>query len=249
MHSSTQTDQSNAAFSGTASVSKASASCAALALAVAVSAVWALPAFAGPVTGQIGVASEYVGKGLGKSDEDPAAFGSVRWQNNGFYVNAFASQAATSKGADGEVIVAAGYQHDIGDWGLDVQVMNRQLLNETNGIDSNYYEVQGDLSRDLTDRVSARFRVNYSANGYGNADAAWWSEVQTTVKLTSTDKLSAAYAVRRVENGTDYDAWNIGVKHKFTKAIAGDLRWYDTDGHDLGSRYDGRLVASLSYSF
>ena len=245
MQSSTQANHPKTGISCATAVSKTRVSCAALVLAAGVSAVWALPAFAGPVTGQVGVASEY----LGKSDEDPAAFGSIRWQTNGFYVNAFASQAATSKGADGEVIVAVGYQRDIGEWGLDVQVMNRQLLNETNGIDSNYYEVQGDLSRDLTERLSTRFRVNYSANGYGNADTAWWSEIQTTYKLTSKDKVSAAYAVRRVENGTDYDAWNVGVKHKFTRAIAGDLRWYDTDGHDLGSRYDGRLVASISYSF
>jgi uncharacterized protein (TIGR02001 family) len=209
----------------------------------------ALPALADPITGQVGVASEYVGKGLGKSNEDPAVFGSVRWQTNGFYANGFFSQADSSRGADAEVIIAAGYERDFGDWGLDAQVMHRQLTGETNGVDSSYVEFQADLSRDLTDRLSARMRVNYSPDGYGAADTAWWSEAQTTFKLTSKDKLSAAYGLRRVENGTDYDAWNIGVKHKFTPAISGDLRWYDTDGHDLGSRYDGRLVASVSLSF
>lgn len=214
--------------------------------------VWVLlaaPAAADPVTGQIGITSEYIGKGLGKSDEDPAVSGSLRWQTNGFYANGFASQAASSKGADAEVILAVGYEREIGDWGMDVQVMHRQMTGETNGVDSGYVEVQGDLSRDLTDRLSARMRVNYSPDTYGAGDAAWWSEAQATVKLTSTDKLSFAYGVRRVENGSDYNAWNIGVKHKFTPAVAGDLRWYDTDEHDLGSRYEGRLVASISYSF
>ena len=211
--------------------------------------LFAMPAAADPVTGQIGIASEYIGKGLGKSDEDPAVFGSVRWQTNGFYANGFASQAASTKGADAEVIVAAGYERDIGDWGVDVQVMHRQMTGETNGVDSGYVEFQGDVSRDLTDHVSARVRVNYSPDTYGSGDAAWWSEAQATFKLTSADKLSVAYGVRRVDNGSDYNAWNIGVKHKFTPAVAGDLRWYDTDEHDLGSRYEGRLVASLSYSF
>ena len=206
-------------------------------------------AAADPITGQVGIASEYLGKGLGKSDEDPAAFGSVRWQTNGFYANGFVSQAASTKGADAEVILSAGYERDIGDWGLDVQVMHRQMTGETNGVDSGYIEIQGDVSRDLTDHLSARLRVNYSPDTYGAADAAWWSEAQATFKLTSADKLSIAYGVRRVDNGSDYNAWNIGVKHKFTPAIAGDLRWYDTDEHALGSRYEGRLVASLSYSF
>lgn len=207
------------------------------------------PAIADPVSGQVGVASEYTGKGLGKSDEEPAVFGSVRWQTNGFYLNGFASEAASTRGADAEVIVAAGYEREFGDWGVDVQVMHRQMTGETNGVDSGYLEFQADVSRDLTDRLSARMRVNYSPDTYGSTDAAWWSEAQLTFKLTSTDKLSVAYGQRRVDNGSDYDAWNVGVKHKFTPAIAGDLRWYDTDEHDLGSRYDSRLVASLSYSF
>lgn len=202
-----------------------------------------------PITGQIGIASQYVGKGLGKSDEDPAAFASVRWQPNDFYVNAFVSEASTSRGADAEVILSAGYTRELGDWDVDVVVMHRQLLNETNGVDSSYVEFQGDVSRALTDHISARFRVNYSADGYGATEAAWWTEAQATFKLTSNDKLSVAYGQRRLDGGNDYDAWNVGVKHKFTPAISGDLRWYDTDSHELGSRYDGRLVASISYSF
>lgn len=202
-----------------------------------------------PITGQIGIASQYIGKGLGKSDGDPAAFGSVRWQNSGFYVSGFISQATSSRGADAELILSAGYARDLGDWDVDVVVMHRQMTGETNGVDSGYVEFQGDLSRPLTSRLSARLRINYSADTYGTAEAAWWTEAQATFQLTSKDRLSAAYGLRRVDGGSDYDAWNIGVKHKFTPAISGDLRWYDTDSHDLGDRYDGRLVAALTYSF
>lgn len=211
--------------------------------------VCAAPALADPITGQVGIASEYIGKGLGKSDEEPAAFGSVRWTTNGFYVNAFESESTSTKGANAEVIVGAGYQSEINDWSIDVLVQHRQMIGETNGVDSGYVEFQGDVSRDLTDHISARMRVNYSADTYGTGEAAWWSEAQGTLKLTSADKLSIAYGIRRVDNGSDYNAWNIGVKHKFNAAVSGDLRWYDTDEHDLGSRYEGRLVASLSYSF
>lgn len=216
---------------------------------LAAGSIFAAPAYADPISGQIGVASEYIGKGLGKSDEDPAVFGSIRWETNGFYASGFFSQATSSKGGDAEIIAAVGYQRDIGAWGVDVQAAHRQMTHETNGVDSEYVEVQADVSRDLTERLSARFRVNYSPDTYGAGDVAWWSEAQATFKLTSRDKLSAAYGLRRIENGVDYDAWNVGVKHKFSPAISGDLRWYDTDGHELGSRYESRLVASLSYSF
>ncbi|MCP6172669.1 hypothetical protein NL400_27320, partial [Klebsiella pneumoniae] len=62
-------------------------------------------------------------------------------------------------------------------------------------------------------------------------------------------KASAAIADRSADGGADYRAWNAGVKHKLTDALAVDLRWYDTDSHDLGDNYDGRLVAAATYSF
>jgi uncharacterized protein (TIGR02001 family) len=207
------------------------------------------PALADPVSGQVGIASEYIGKGLGKSDEDPALFGSVRWESGGAYVTGFASQATSSRGADAEVIVATGYAGAVSGWSLDGQVMYRYQVGETNGVDSGYYEFQGDVSRKLTDKLSGRFRVNYSPDTYAGGDEAWWTEAQATVTLTPKDKLSVAYGWRQVDNGADYDAWNIGVKHSFTSAIAGDLRWYDTDSEELGSRFEGRLVASVAYSF
>ncbi|AQR62557.1 hypothetical protein BZG35_13560 [Brevundimonas sp. LM2] len=218
-------------------------------LLLAAASSMSVEALADPVTGQVGVATEYLGKGLGKSDEDAALFGAVRWEANGAYANAFYSEAASSKGANAELVLTGGYAREIGDWGLDGQVMYREMLNETNGVDSGYFEYQGDVSRDLTDHLSARVRVNYSADTYGAGEEAWWTEAQGTLKLTPKDKLSVAYGLRRIDNGNDYDAWNIGVKHKFSPAVSGDLRWYDTDGHEFGSRYDGRLVASIAFSF
>jgi hypothetical protein len=39
------------------------------------------------------------------------------------------------------------------------------------------------------------------------------------------------------------------MKHKLADAFAIDLRWYDTDSHELGDNYDGRFVAAATYSF
>ncbi|MDO9338284.1 MAG: hypothetical protein EON95_07410 [Caulobacteraceae bacterium] len=221
-----------------------------LIISAATLAVTASASQAADVSGQVGLASQYLGKGLGKSDEEPALFGSGRWNvAEGFYASAFASQAASSRGADAEVILTGGYEHEFGEVAVDVQVMRREMTGETNGVDSAYWEYQADVSRDFGERFSARLRVNYSADTYGAADEAWWVEAQGGFKLTPSDKLTVAYAQRRLDRGADYDAWNIGVKHKFNKTVSADLRWYDTDGHDLGERYEGRLVAALTLSF
>jgi uncharacterized protein (TIGR02001 family) len=209
----------------------------------------AAPAMAGDISGKVGLASQYLGKGLGKSDEDPAVSASLRWTEGGFYADAFYSQAASSKGANSEVIMTGGYVAEFGDYELDSQLLYREMIGEDNGVDSGYFEAQFDLSRDFGKTFSGRMRVNYSPDTYGSTDEAWWIEAQAGAKLGDNDKVTVAYGVRRTENGTDYDAWNIGVRHKFTKAFSGDLRWYDTDGHELGERYEGRLVAALTYSF
>ncbi|WGM39904.1 TorF family putative porin [Caulobacter sp. NIBR1757] len=209
----------------------------------------ATPTLAGEFSGKVGLASQYLGKGLGKSDEDPAFNGSVRWTQDGFYADAFVSQAASTRDAESEVILTGGYVAEFGGFDLDSQLLYREMTGEENGIDSGYFEAQFDLSRDFGKTFSGRLRVNYSPDTYGATDEAWWVEAQGGAKIYDGGKLTAAYGLRRTENGTDYDAWNIGVKHKFTKAISGDLRWYDTDGHDFGERYEGRLVAALTYSF
>ena len=209
----------------------------------------AAPAMAGDISGKVGLASQYLGKGLGKSDEDPAVSASLRWTEGGFYADAFYSQAASSKGANSEVIMTGGYVAEFGDYELDSQLLYREMIGEDNGVDSGYFEAQFDLSRDFGKTFSGRMRVNYSPDTYGSTDEAWWVEAQAGAKLGDNDKVTVAYGVRRTENGTDYDAWNIGVRHKFTKAFSGELRWYDTDGPELGERYEGRLVAALTYSF
>ncbi|MDB5470196.1 MAG: hypothetical protein JWR84_1756 [Caulobacter sp.] len=69
----------------------------------------AAPAMAGDFSGKVGLASQYLGKGLGKSDQDPAFNGAVRWTQRGFYGDAFISQAASTRDAESEVILTGGY--------------------------------------------------------------------------------------------------------------------------------------------
>jgi uncharacterized protein (TIGR02001 family) len=221
-----------------------------LAFLLAAGCLAASPAAAGEFSGKVGLASQYLGKGLGKSDEEPALSASVRFSaENGLYADAFVSQAASSRGADAEMILVTGYEAEAGGFAFDGQLMYREMLGETNGVDSGYFELQGDASRKFGKLFSARLRVNYSPDTYAGGDEAWWVEAQGGLKAGDAGQVTAAYAVRRIEGGTDYDAWNIGYRHKFTKAFAGDLRWYDTDAHSHGERYEGRLVAALTYSF
>lgn len=196
----------------------------------------------------VGVASQYVGKGLGKSDEKVAPFAKAEVGYGDVYANVFVSNASGSQGFDSEIISMAGWRPEAAGFALDFGVMYRDLPGSRPTIDATYWEYQADASRKLGP-VATRLRVNYSPDGFAATREAWWIEVQGTVSVGPRTNASAAIGDRRADGGAEYGAWNAGVKHKLTDALALDLRWYDTDSHELGDNYDGRLVAAATYSF
>lgn len=203
---------------------------------------------ADPVAIQLGVASEYLGKGVAKSNEEPSVSGSVEVTRGGFFASVFASTAELSSGADAEILTTIGYRAEFAGTGVDVMVINRDLPGTRTGGDGNYTEYQTDISRKLGP-VATRFRVNYTADGYGGTQEAWWVELQGGIALDRSTKLSAAIADRTADGGAEYVAWNLGVKRKLNDRVAVDLRYYDTDGvSQYGDAYDGRIVAALTFS-
>ena len=200
------------------------------------------------ITVQLGVASEYLGKGIGKSNDKPSVSGSIEIAHSGFYANLFAASAELSQGADSEIVTSIGYRTTVAGFGVDMGIVNRELPGNRAGVDSNYTEFQTDLSRKFGG-VSTRLRVNYTDDGYAATQEAWWVELQAGISLDTKTKATAAVEDRSAEGGAEYMAWNIGAKRKLTDQIALDVRWHDTDGHRFGDAYDGRLVGALTYSF
>ena len=197
---------------------------------------------------EIGAATEYVGKGLGKSDGDPSIFAGVQATHGGFYGKVWASSADLPQGINAEIITSLGYKTRWAGNGLNISVMNRELTGAPDTLDSNYFEVQGDLGRRLGP-VNTRLRVNYSPDGFSASEEAWWVELNGSVNVAEATRVSAAFANRASDGGADYNAWNVGATHDLNDNLAVDVRWYDTDAHFRGERYDGRLVAALTASF
>lgn len=205
-------------------------------------------AAADPVSIQLGVATEYLGKGVAKSNDEPSVSGSIEVTHAGFFASVFAATAEMSSGADAEILTTVGYRASFADTGVDVMVINRDLPGTRAGGDGNYTEYQADISRKLGP-VATRLRVNYSADGYGNTQEAWWVELQGGVALDRATRVTAAIADRTADGGAEYVAWNVGVKRKLNDSFALDLRYYDTDGvSQYGDTYDGRIVAALTFS-
>lgn len=200
------------------------------------------------IEGQIGVASQYVGKALGKSAGDPSVFGSVEVSRGAVYASVFASTAELSQGSDAEIVSAIGYRPKVAGFDLDLSIINRDLPGTRAGVDANYMEYQADIARKVG-AVSTRLRINYTPDGFAATREAWWVEAQAGVSLDARTKATVAVADRSADGGAEYVAWNVGVKRKLTDRVAVDVRWFDTDGHSFGESYEGRLVGALSLSF
>jgi len=199
-------------------------------------------------SGEIGVATENTGKGLGKSGGEPGVFGAVAVNQGDFYAELSGLSVDIAQGADTEMVATVGWAPKVGVWSFDVSAMHKTLLGSPAGYDDTFMEYQADVSRTIG-RVGLRMRVNYSPDTSGGTDEAWWLEAQGGVALDSRTRATIALGERITDGDVAYLAWNAGVKRKLTDALALDVRWFDTDSHALGERYEGRLVGSLTVSF
>lgn len=200
------------------------------------------------VSGQVGIASEFIGKGIGKSNGEISPFASIEVEAGPAYASVFVASAELSQGADAEIISAIGYRPEIGSISLDLSVINRDLPGTRAGVDSNYFEYQVDASRKFGP-VSARLRVNYTPDGFAATREAWWTELQGSISVSPATKLSAAIADRTADGGAGYAAWNVGAKHKLAERITVDLRYFGTDSSGISDAYEDRVVASVAVSF
>ena len=196
----------------------------------------------------VGVASENVGKGLGKSGGEPSVSGEVGVGQGDFYASLSASTVDIAQGADTETVATVGYAPEIGAWKFDVSAMHKTLSGAPAGYDDRFMEYQADVSR-AVGPVGLRMRVNYSPDSSGGTEEAWWVELQGGMALGARSRATVALGERTQNGERAYVAWNAGVKHKLTDKLALDVRWYDTDSHERGERYDGRLVGALSVTF
>lgn len=194
------------------------------------------------------VASEYMSKGTGKSAGDPAFQLDASYDFEPIYVGAWGSTAHSSQGGDAELHAYVGAKFDAGPVKLDLRAMAKTMPGTADGVQSEWIELRADASGSAAG-TDLRLRVEYSPDNYAATEAAWWVEAQAARKLSDDWKVSAAYGVREQDGGADYRAWNAGVTWNAAERLAIDLRWYDTDSHNLGDNYDGRVFASATLAF
>ena len=220
-----------------------------IATAAGIACLLATPALADDGwSGNVTAASEYISKGVGKSDGDPHASLTLQRDFGEGYAGAWSGNVKTSQGADSEIHLYVGTGREWAATEFDLRAIYKTLPGTRDGVQEDHFEFRADASRSLGAN-KLRLRVEFAPDSYAAVEEAWWIEGQVSRKLT--DKLTAIAAVgAREQNGSpDYTAWSAGVRYAVSKQLGVEVRWYDTDSHRLSDNHDGRLVASATVGF
>ncbi len=190
-------------------------------------------------------------KGTSKTEGEPFALAGLEWTDDSglFYVAAEGENIDHSTGSQFEAEVNAGWRPEAAGFEFDFNAAHKWYLDANPGADDDAWVFTADVSRDLSERVDARLRLQYSPDSAGSTRSWTWVEARGRVRLTPRIRASAAVGRREQVNSRDYTAWNIGADFKINDWAAVDVRWYDTDVANPSDQYDSALVAVLNLSF
>lgn len=202
-----------------------------------------MPTFSFGLTG----ASNYIFRGVSQTENGPAVFGSVKASYDQFYAASGAENVNFHNGIDAEYDVSAGWTPSVEGFNFDLGAIRYGYINAPAHTDIDTTEIRGAVSRKLGN-LKLGVALNYAIDYFGTKSDGTY--VEGNAAYAVTDQLTASGAVghQAISAGNDFSMWNLGASYAFTKNIALDLRYLDTDGHRFGDLYRSHFVAALNLS-
>lgn len=202
----------------------------------------------------VGVASDYVFRGVSQTDEGLQVFGGVDVTYDSFYAGVWASNVDFSPfgdtETDAEIDIYAGIKPEAAGWVFDFAGIYYTYIDQPSGFNElNYFEVKAAASRAIGPGTIGA-AAYYSPEFTGEVGDAIYYEVNGG--YTINDRLTVSGALGRQAFGdieADYTTWNVGGTFALTPNLGLDVRYHDTDEHDFGDIYESRVVASLKAVF
>lgn len=202
------------------------------------------------VSFNIGMASDYVFRGVSQTDEDPQIFGGADVTSGILYAGVWASNVDFLDSTDAEIDVYAGVRPTVGPVSLDLGAVYYGYVDAPSGAEYEYWEIKAAGSIPAGPAILGA-ALYYSPDFTGAAaDEGLYVEINGSIPLRESFTLSGAVGRQSVEfaggGDLDYTTWNIGVGIAATEHIGLDIRYFDTDADDIfGPIAEERLVASV----
>lgn len=196
----------------------------------------------------LGVASDYVFRGVSQTQEDPQVFAGADLSVGKLYAGTWASNVDFGDKTDAEVDLYAGYKPTVGAATLDLGVIYYGYVGAPKGADYGNVEVKAAASIPAG-KGGLGAAVFYSPDSFGAAKEAVYYELNGSYPIAAKWTVSGAVGRQAYEGSGDYTTWNVGAAYALTDKLSLDLRYHDTDEHGFGKTYGSRAVASLKAMF
>ena len=154
----------------------------------------------------------------------------------------------SSSVAKGEAAAFINATHKIEQFQLSAGVSYKFQTGVSATTDDKSWEFTGGVSRKFG-KLSLRASVIYSPDDLGGARQSVYMEGGPTLEIGKSTRLLATIGRRHREDGPDYTSFSAGLSKTVFKGVSVDVRWYDTDRHELGETFDGRAVVSARMAF
>lgn len=195
-----------------------------------------------------GAATDYVFRGVSQTDENPLIFAGADISADGFYAGLWTGNVDYADGTDAEVDLYGGWGYEADGWSFNLGGIYYFYPGQPKGADYDYFEAKLAGSARLGP-VTLGAALYYSPDFFGAEDEATYAEVNAAYSFAEAWTASGAAGHQSVSSNADYSTWNLGLSWAATDVVTFDLRYHDTDAHNLGVLYEDRLVASLKTVF
>lgn len=206
----------------------------------------------------VGVASDYIFRGISNTDTKGQVFGGVDATYGIGYAGVWTSNVDFgTPNPDQEIDVYAGVKPAVGPVSLDLGVIYYGYTKDKNGAPGQYgyFEVKAAGSVPVGP-ATVGAALYYSPEFPGEGGEAVYYELNGSAPIGEKLTLSGAVGRQQVDtNGyfgglTDsYVTWNAGVTAAITDHVSADIRYSDNNHSDYGKIYHATVTASLKLAF
>ena len=199
----------------------------------------------------VGVAAEYVDRGISLSSSKPVAFGGADADFEGFYVGVWGATVDFTDFGDDEtdieLSIYAGRRLTLAGIDLDVGFAHNVYGGQPADAQLNFSEFQVLATRSYGP-LALEATLAYSPNFTADSGEAWYSEISIVRQLSGPWAIYSGVGRQQIETGGNYNTWNGGLTWTLD-TLSIDARFSDTDQRELGSAYGSRLSITLEVAF
>ena len=196
----------------------------------------------------VGVASDYVFRGVSQTNGDPQLFGGADVAAGQAYAGIWLSNVDFGDSTNIEYDIYAGVKPEVAGFNLDLAAIYYGYTDTPNEAKYGYGEVKAAASRTIG-KATVGAAYYYSPDFFGADKTATYVELNGAYAINDTVSVSGAYGHQALDVNKDYSTWNIGAAIAVMPKLSLDVRYWDTSEHDIGSIYESRFAATLKASF